>query len=267
MAQKERQALQPPPKSVAVENVVVRFGQTTALDDVSLSLGAGVTALLGENGAGKTTLMRVFATLLTPAAGSLLVDAGPLSSRRDLAQYRARIGYMPQVVPTLKHLTVRQFLEYFAYLKGIDRAVAVRETTECLQQVGLEAKADERTTSLSGGMQRRMGLAVALLGDPQILLLDEPTAGLDPVQRVEMRELVLSCSRSRPVLLSTHLSEDVRALAERTVVLHSGRLIFDGSLADLTDADAGRGHTAQQPTANEVEAAFIALVRSNGAPA
>jgi ABC-2 type transport system ATP-binding protein len=250
-----------------VENVVVRFGQLTALESVSLSLKAGVTALLGENGAGKTTLLRVFATLLEPAAGTLLVDDRPLSSRRDVAHYRARIGYMPQVVPTLRHLTVRQFLEYFAYLKGIDRASAVRETTSCLRQVGLADKADERTTALSGGMQRRMGLAVALLGDPQILLLDEPTAGLDPVQRVEMRELVQACSRSRPVLLSTHLSEDVRTLAERTVVLHSGRVIFDGSLTDLTDADAGRAGTAEQPTANEVEAAFIALVRSGGARA
>ena len=255
------------PTPLAAEHVVVRFGDTLALDDVSLTLPSGVTALLGENGAGKTTLMRVLATLLKPDSGRLLVDGAPLAGRGHVADYRRRIGYMPQAIPVLKHLTVRQFLEYFAYLKGLGRPDAARQVEACLTQVDLQAKAGERTTALSGGMQRRMGLAVALLGDPQVLLLDEPTAGLDPVQRVEMRKLVQACSLERPVLLSTHLSEDVKALAERTLVLHTGRVIFDGSLDELTAGAGVPGQANAGTTANDVEAAFIALVRSNGVPA
>ncbi len=233
--------------------VRVQYGDHTALDDVTIELHPGVTALLGENGAGKTTLLRVLATLQAPSAGRLVVDAAPLAPGA-LRQYRSRVGYLPQSVPALRHLTVAQYVDYFAYLKGLPRAAAAVERDRRLEQVGLTDRVRSRTTALSGGMRRRLGLAVALLGAPALLLLDEPTAGLDPVQRVDLRELVRDCGREAAVLLSTHLAEDVASLADRAAVLHAGRLVFSGSLPELTQP------LSTDTTASSVEGAFLDLL-------
>ena len=243
------------PPSVQATGVTVRFGELVALDDVAISLDRGVTALLGENGAGKTTLMRVLATLLQPDTGELHIEGVTVSRRAETAAYRRSIGYLPQKVPAVKHLTVQQYLEYLAFLKGMARKTAVAEVAHALALVDLTEKRSSRTTSLSGGMRRRLGLAAAVLGYPKMLLFDEPTVGLDPVQRIEVRDLVKRCAEKCPVLLSTHLSEDVVAVADDVVVLHHGRVVFDDTLAVLA-THAGVG----APGVNDVERAFLSVI-------
>ncbi|TXS41103.1 ATP-binding cassette domain-containing protein [Streptomyces sp. uw30] len=228
-------------QQVTLNDVSVRFGRHTALKEVSLSLGRGVTGLLGPNGAGKTTLLRTLATASTPDTGTLsLLGLDPLtpSGRQAL---RRRLGYLPQNPGLPSHFTAFDFIDYVGILKEIsDRDARRAEALRVLEEVGLTADRGRRIRKLSGGMRQRVGLAAAIVGDPELLVLDEPTVGLDPEQRLRFRELVAGLGEGRTVLLSTHQTEDVAALCHKVVVLDHGTVRFQGTPAELALLAHGR---------------------------
>ena len=226
---------------VTLAGVGKRFRGTTALADVDLELPPGVTGLLGPNGAGTTTLLRIVATALSPDAGSVRVlGADPADPAGRLA-IRRRLGYLPQESGAYAGFTAFAFVDYVAVLKEMtDRAARQAEVRRVLETVGLGDRAHQRVRALSGGMRRRVGLAQALLGRPDLLVLDEPTVGLDPEQRLRFREVLAGLPPDICVLLSTHLTEDVAALCPRVVVLDGGRVLFHGETAALAALADGR---------------------------
>jgi ABC-type multidrug transport system ATPase subunit len=231
----------------------VRIGRREILHGVDLQAGTGTIGLLGPNGAGKTTLVRALATALPAAAGTLrLFGADVLGARRDLYDVRRRIGYAPQLPLVLRHLTVQDQVRYAAWLKGLDEGAGSLGAVHALKAVGLTDRATDKTKTLSGGMLRRLGIAMALVGNPALLLLDEPTAGLDPGQRVAFRDLARGLGRTRTVLLSTHLIEDVADVCDRIVVLADGRTVFDGTADGLASRAPGPTRFGRSP----VEAGF-----------
>ncbi|MGE0027143.1 MAG: ATP-binding cassette domain-containing protein [Thermoleophilia bacterium] len=245
---------------VAIDGVTKRFGAAVALDRVSLDLDAGVTGLLGPNGAGKTTLIRLLATAEPPTAGTIRVlghDAtGTLAQRTEV---RRRIGYLPQEVGFPRGMTAFGFIDYVAVLKEwTDTPARHAEARRVLGLVGLGDRAAARVRTLSGGQRRRLALAQAFIGDPALLILDEPTTGLDPEQRAGLRG-VLS-GRPGAVLLATHQTEDVAALCERVVVLDGGAVRFDGRVRDLVATAAGQVWLG----AGEVPGAYVSWRTGTG---
>jgi len=212
-----------------------RYGATDAVADLTLSIGTGVTGLLGPNGAGKTTLMRMLATVLAPTSGSLRLLGFDPSDPDERTELRRRLGYMPQEPGFHRQFTAFEFVDYIAILKEMtDTRARHREVRRVLAQVGLSDVSGRRIRKLSGGMRRRIALAQALLGDPRLLVLDEPSAALDPEQRLRFRELISDLGDERVVLVSTHQTEDVRALCQRVIVLRDGCDAFDGTPAELS---------------------------------
>ena len=203
--------------TVEITDVHKHYGRTTALSGLSFDAPAGITGLLGPNGSGKTTLLRMAATVLAPDTGQLrLLGWDPSVSDERLA-IRRRLGYMPQEPGFHRSFTAFEFVDYIAILKEMtERRARHEEVRRVLALVSLESVMDRRIKTLSGGMRRRVALAQALLGDPDLLVLDEPTAGLDPEQRLRFREIVSERAADRTVLLSTHQTEDVAALCPRT---------------------------------------------------
>jgi ABC-type multidrug transport system ATPase subunit len=212
-----------------------------ALSDVTLALQTGMFGLLGPNGAGKTTLMRILATLLPPSSGEVLVYG--CSVRQQPRQVRRLLGYLPQQFNTYPQLTVAEFLDYFALLSGI-RANRRAVVERLLEQVNLTEQRRQRTSRLSGGMKRRLGIAQALLNDPRLLIVDEPTAGLDPAERVRFRNLLTALSRERVIMLSTHIVEDIASTCNDLAVLQQGRVVFRGTPAALAHTATGKVWTA-----------------------
>jgi ABC-2 type transport system ATP-binding protein len=233
---------------VALSGVGKRFRGTTALHDVTLELPPGVTGLLGPNGAGKTTLLRIVATALSPDHGTARVlGADPADVTGRLA-IRRRLGYLPQESGAFGGFTAFAFVDYVAVLKEMtDRAARHAEVRRVLDVVGLGDRAHQRVRALSGGMRRRVGLAQALLGRPELLVLDEPTVGLDPEQRLRFREVLAGLPPDTCVLLSTHLTEDVAALCPRVVVMERGSVLFEGATAGLAALAEGRVWDADAP--------------------
>ncbi|WP_433205466.1 ABC transporter ATP-binding protein [Dactylosporangium sp. CS-047395] len=238
--------------AVRVHGATRSFGRTTALDGVDLEAGPGVTGLLGPNGAGKTTLLRIIATVLAPDRGTVtLLDRDP-ARPDDRTRIRRRLGYLPQDAGFHRGFTVFEFIDYVAILKEMtDRRPRHDEVRRVIDLTGLTAVSGKRIRALSGGMRRRVGLAQALLGDPELLVLDEPTVGLDPEQRLRFREMISQAGEGRTVVLSTHQTEDVAALCTRIAVIHQGRARFTGTPAELTAQAAGRVWTdpARSPAA------------------
>ncbi|MHC3469035.1 ABC transporter ATP-binding protein [Streptomyces sp. 7R007] len=238
--------------TVTATGLTLRYGGTPALDDVSLRLGEGVTGLLGPNGAGKTTLLRVLATAIPADRGTFTVlghDPGTAAGRH---QVRRALGYLPQSPGFHPDFTAFEFVDYVAILKELtDRTARHREVRRVLDAVDLADVRGRRMKRLSGGMRQRVALAAALVGDPGFLVLDEPTVGLDPEQRVRFRELVAQSGEGRTVLLSTHQTEDVAMLCHRVIVLAEGRVRFQGTPAELTARAAGRvwSSTERDPAA------------------
>ncbi|KUN37487.1 ABC transporter ATP-binding protein [Streptomyces longwoodensis] len=231
----------PAPTTLTASGLTLRYGGTRALDDVSLSLTRGVTGLLGPNGAGKTTLLRVLATAVPPDGGGFrALGHDPRTSAGRLA-LRRELGYLPQTPGFHPDFTAFEFVDYVAILKELtDRGARHREVRRVLEAVDLSEVRGKRIKRLSGGMRQRVALAAALVGDPGFLVLDEPTVGLDPEQRMRFRELVAEAGEGRTVLLSTHQTEDVAMLCHRVVVLAHGRVRFEGTPAELTARAAGR---------------------------
>jgi len=227
--------------TVEIEGVEKRFGRTRALAGVTFNAEAGITGLLGPNGAGKTTLLRMLATVLAPDAGSIRALGRDPSKPEDRLAIRRRLGYMPQEPGFHRNFTAFEFVDYVAILKEmVDRRPRHDEVRRVLDLVDLGPMAGKKIKALSGGMRRRVALAQALLGEPDLLVLDEPTAGLDPQQRLRFREVVSDLAEHRTVILSTHQTEDVAALCRRVIVMDEGVTLFDGTPRELSEVARGR---------------------------
>ena len=233
--------------AVRVEGLSRRYGAVRALDDVAVDLGRGVTGLLGPNGAGKTTLMTVLATINEADAGRVSIFGLDPANGAERVEIRRRLGYLPQELSFHRHFSVAGFLDYVAILKEIvDRRRRAEEVARVLAAVGLQNVAGRRVRSLSGGMRQRLGVAQALLGGPDLLVLDEPTAGLDPEQQLRFRELLSDLPGDPVVLLSTHQVDDISAICPHVVVLLGGRVHFAGTPTDLAATAAGHVWTADE---------------------
>jgi len=239
--------------NIETAGMIRRFGRTEAVAGVDLQAGPGVFGLLGPNGAGKTTLLRMMATVIPPSSGTLRLlgrDPGAFGPRREI---RRRLGYLPQSLGYYPSFTVLEFIEYFALLKELPPARVPGAVAAAVEQVGLGDKARAKLRTLSGGMLRRVGIAQAIVNKPELLLLDEPTAGLDPEQRVSFRAMLRDLGQRASVVVSTHLVEDVGAACTEVALMHQGKIVFRGTPDELTargvaggagDAPLERGYTA-----------------------
>lgn len=243
-----------------VDGLARRFGSTQALDDVDLVIRPGVLGILGPNGAGKTTLMRTLATVLPVDAGRVTIMGLDLANEREVREVRRKLGYLPQVFGFYGGFTASEFVEYVAWLKGMP-SDGTREAVEwALDQVGMTDRAQVKMRRLSGGMRRRVGIAQAIVNRPSLLLLDEPTAGLDPEQRVVFRRLLRSLGESAAVVVSTHLVEDVAAACSRVAVMDKGAIRFEGDPNDLIAVGVGASVEADTP----VERGYLAVLHPGG---
>ena len=223
-----------------IDRVSKQYKNKIAVDRVSARLHQGVYGLLGANGAGKTTLMRMLCGILRPTSGTITFDGIDVSEE----SYRAALGYLPQDFGYYPEFTALDFLLYFAALKGIPKKRARQKADELLTLVSLNDAARKRIKTFSGGMKQRLGIAQALLNDPRLLILDEPTAGLDPKERVRFRNLIEQLGRDSIVLLSTHIVSDIEHIADQVLLMKDGQLIFQGKY-DNQDGDLEEFYLSQ----------------------
>ncbi len=224
---------------IRVESLRRSYGDTLAVDDVSFTIGRGeVVGLLGHNGAGKTTIMKMLTGYLEPTAGTIRID--DLTVGPDTAAIQARIGYLPENCPVWPEMTVIDYLDYQAALHGIPEARRTAAVARAIRRTSLEEKAAAPIHTLSRGYRQRVGVAQAILHDPEIVILDEPTNGLDPTQIREMRDLIRELAESATVIVSTHILQEVQAVCERVLILRAGRLVVDERLDALQQSPALR---------------------------
>lgn len=223
---------------LSVQDITKKYSDKVAVNDVSLNIEKGITGLLGANGAGKTTLMRMIADIIKPDAGSITYDGVPITVLDS--EYRNIFGYLPQEFGFYPEFTVIDYLDYMAALKGLTKADSKRKIDSLLEQMTLTDVRRKKIRKLSGGMRRRVGIAQALLNDPEILILDEPTAGLDPGERIKFRQLLSEFSQDRIVLISTHIVSDVEYIATRQAIMKDGKIIRDGSTDTLVKEMDGK---------------------------
>ncbi len=222
---------------LSLDRLTKIFGNKVAVDHLSVEMQAGVYGLLGANGAGKTTLMRMICAILEPSSGEVLLDGKDVSDMG--ADYRDLLGYLPQDFGYYPNYSAKDYLQYISVLKGIPRQEAERKIKDLLETVGLSDVSKKKIRTYSGGMKQRLGIAQALLNDPQILILDEPTAGLDPKERVRFRNLISSLANDRIVILSTHIVSDIEAIADRVFVMKQGQFVSQGSIRELVEEVQG----------------------------
>lgn len=234
---------------LSFENISKLYGDTVALQQIDLTLGSGVYGLLGPNGAGKTTLMRIMTDLLAPSTGRVLLDGQDIAVMG--AAFRKKLGYLPQDFGVYPNFTAEQFLLYIARLKGLSKFDAKRQTDNLLRMVGLEDKKQKKLKGFSGGQRQRVGIAQALLGDPEILVLDEPTAGLDPEERIRFRGIISDLSQQKLVLLSTHIVSDLEAVANEIILLRKGVVLEMQKPASLLEQLNGQVWLVTVPAADE----------------
>lgn len=238
--------------SVNIKNVTVTFkNQVRAVDHVNLEIPHGVYGLLGENGAGKTTLMRVLTTVLTPSDGEVYLDGIRYGTGKDEV-IRQKIGYLPQELNLYPGLSVQDCLEYLGELSGIPKEECKNRIRYYLEKTGLTNHRKKKMRQLSGGMKRRVGLIQALLNEPEFLIVDEPTTGLDPEERVRIRNLLVDFSEGRTVLFSTHVVEDIAATCSRLAVMRKGSFLYTGTVQALLSRAKGKIWTAN--VADDTEA-------------
>ena len=246
--------------NVVLTGIHRSFGKNKAVDGVSMELGPGVFGVLGPNGAGKTSLLRILATALPPSSGEIrLLDRDPRrpAARREI---RRRLGYLPQNLGYYPSFTVVEFIEYFALLKEMPSSAVTKAVAVAVERVDLGPKAKAKLRTLSGGMLRRVGIAQAIVNDPELLLLDEPTAGLDPEQRVQFRALLRSLGATATVIVSTHLVEDVGAACSEVALMSGGKVVFRGTPDDLTAR--GAGHSVGDAPLERGYGAVLSAARS-----
>jgi ABC-2 type transport system ATP-binding protein len=251
--------------NVEAAGVTRRFGRTEAVAGVDLEAGPGVLGLLGPNGAGKTSLLRMLATVIAPSSGSLRLLGRDPHGYAQRRQIRRRLGYLPQTLGYYPGFTVTEFVEYFALLKELPTGQVRRAVAAAVERTGLGDQARAKLRTLSGGMLRRAGIAQAIVNEPDLLLLDEPTAGLDPEQRVAFRALLRDLGQRATVVVSTHLVEDVGAACSEVALMDAGRIVFRGTPAELAaradgtdaagDAPLERGYSAVLAAARSVAGA------------
>lgn len=230
---------------LSIQNVTKQFKDKTAVQDVSLTLTPGVWGLLGANGAGKTTLMRIVAGIMKPTSGNVFYDGIPISVLGE--RYREVFGYLPQEFGFYPEFTVSDYLHYMAALKGLSRQDSVSKIEMLLEQLTLADVRNKKIIKLSGGMKRRVGIAQALLNDPEVLILDEPTSGLDPGERVRFRNLLSEFAHDRIVLISTHIVSDVEYIATCNAVMKDGKLLATGTTEELVKMVEGKVYTGTIP--------------------
>lgn len=251
------------PDTISVTGLTVRHRKTIALDGVDLGFGPGVHGLLGPNGAGKTSLIRVLATVARPDRGEVRLLGHDLTGHHELTRARRQLGYLPQHFGYYPGFTVRDFVAYVAWLKELPGEELGAAVERAVARVGLADRIDAKMKTLSGGMVRRVGIAQAIVNEPAILLLDEPTAGLDPEQRVEFRSLLQELGAYATVLVSTHLVEDVAAACTEVTLIELGRVAYRGSPRSL--ADLGESGEGTELDGNPIERGYTAALRSHRA--
>ena len=227
---------------IIIEDLTKNYrGNIQALKGVDLTIESGMFGLLGPNGAGKTTLMRLLAGILYPSSGSIRVGTYDGTTEKGRTEIKRMLGYLPQDLGMYPDLSAREFLDYVAILKGLNqRQQRKARVDELLEMVALSDVAQRKLKTFSGGMKRRVGIAQALLNNPQLLIVDEPTAGLDPEERIRFRNLLSDLGSNRTVLLSTHIVEDIAQTCHNLAVMRSGELIFHGTTADLIQQTTGK---------------------------
>ena len=221
-----------------IKGVTKKYGDKTALNNFSLNVhSGGVFGLVGPNGAGKSTLMKIIATLICPTSGQILLDGTDIQKRP--ATMRKVLGYLPQDVAVYPNLTAREFLSYAASLKCLSGRAAKKQIDDLLEIFHLSDTGSRRLSAFSGGMRQRVGIACALLGDPLVVVVDEPSVGLDPEERINLRNLLCDMAQTRIVLLSTHIISDIESTALALAVIQSGQLLFQGTPQDFTGGTGG----------------------------
>lgn len=223
---------------LSIDRLTKQYGKKIAVDCVSAQLRPGIYGLLGENGAGKTTLMRMLCAILEPTAGEVLFDGKDAAKMG--ADYRDLLGYLPQDFGYYPNYSGEEFLRYIAALKGIPGKEAKKRVRKLLDAVGLAEVHRKKIKTYSGGMKQRLGIAQALLNNPRILILDEPTAGLDPKERVRFRNMIADYAQDRIVILSTHIVSDVEAIADRILLMKKGKFLLQGSVQEMVDRMQGK---------------------------
>lgn len=222
---------------IIIQNLNKFYGRKQALSDINLEIGQGMFGLLGRNGAGKTTLMKTLAALLPPKSGTVTVCGIPIEKRKEI---RKIIGYLPQEFSMYPSMRVCEAMDYLAVLSGLNRRERKERAEALLHKVNLTEHKDKKIKALSGGMKRRLGIAQALLNDPKVLIIDEPTAGLDPEERIRFRNLLTETAGERIVILSTHIVGDIEASCENIAILDGGKVLFQGTVERLLKKAEGK---------------------------
>ena len=230
---------------LVISDLTKEFHGIKAVNQIDFSMGNGIYGLLGVNGAGKTTLMRMICTLIHPTSGSITCDGKDIFEMDG--DYRKLLGYLPQEFGFYPDFTVIDYLKYIASIKGIPSGVANKKVEIVLQQVGMERSKNVKMKKLSGGMKRRVGIAQAILNDPKILILDEPTAGLDPNERIRFRNLISELSQNRMVLLSTHIVSDIENVASRIFFMKDGEIRLSGTIEELLSSTPVKAWSCEVP--------------------
>ncbi len=227
---------------IQLKHVCKSYGKKQALKDVNLIIPQGMFGLLGRNGAGKTTLMKVLATLLKGNEGEITICGVPVSQRKKI---REMTGYLPQDFSMYGNMSAYEAMDYLGVLSGLGREERKERIPKLLEQVNLQNNQSTKVKAMSGGMLRRLGIAQAILHEPKVLIVDEPTAGLDPEERVRFRNLLCEIARDRIVILSTHIVGDIEATCEKIAVLDEGSLIYQGTVSELLKKAEGKIYTAE----------------------
>ena len=249
-----------------IENLTKQYGTNLAVNNLSLTLTTGVYGLLGANGAGKTTLMRLLCDILEPTSGQIAYDGQSIWESGD--RYRNVLGYLPQDFGYYPDFTAFKFLMYMSAIKGLSRGFAKERSLELLEEVGLLQVKDKKIKTFSGGMKQRLGIAQAMLNDPKVLILDEPTAGLDPKERVRFRNLISTFSQNKIVLLSTHIVSDVEYIAGDILVMKKGQLLHQGKPHEIIHTIDGKVWECRVPNEQAgtlIERCNVGNLRAEGA--
>ena len=247
---------------IVIDNLSKRYGKKEAIKNLSLKIPSGMYGLLGRNGAGKTSLMRILAALSVPTNGDIWLNG---VSIKETAKIREMVGYLPQDFSMYRSMTVLGAMDYLGLLSDIPKEIRKERIDELLEKVNLKDNAKTKIKALSGGMKRRLGIAQALLHNPQILIVDEPTTGLDPEERIRFRNLLSDFADDRIVLLSTHIASDIESICDGVAVLNDGRLLFHGSTEELIRRADGKIYliTASKELDRHIKEKYVCLNMSN----